>query len=144
MIQPIRYRGKTVDTNQWVFGFYVEHDGQAYIIAEGVQDAIPVKSETVGQLIGIGDRDDQPVYTGDIVNTYPWGDDEKEKAKKAVILWSALAGSPGFFCFYDFKRDSNPIDDESYEIIGYISMPYIEVIGNVFDNPYMLQEIRAQ
>jgi hypothetical protein len=143
MIQPIRYRGKSVETNNWVYGFYVEHDGQAYIIVEDIQDAIPVKPETVGQLIGVSDKVDNPIYTGDIINAYPWDDNPKSKVQKAVVLWSALAGMPGFFYFCDLRKGENPIDDESYGTIGTLSMPFIEVAGNVFDNPYLLQEINA-
>lgn len=143
MIQPIQYRGKSLETGTWVFGFYVEHEGLAYIVSDDVRDAIPIRPETAGQLIGVGDRDDKPVYTGDIINAYPWSDSPQIKTRKAVVLWSALAGMPGFFYFCDLKKDGNPIDDESYETIGTISMPYIEVVGNIFDNPYLLQEINA-
>lgn len=75
----IKFRGKTVDTGRWVYGYLVKDwEGNTYIISKfgpditgcsecGVNKAVihKVIPETVGQFTGIRDRNGVEVYVGD-------------------------------------------------------------------------------
>ena len=69
-----KYRGKTIDTNEWVYGNYVysEEDKRAFIyttgyFGSGTYEVIP---ETVGQFIGRLDKNNIEIYEGDMLRNF--------------------------------------------------------------------------
>ena len=74
-----RYRGKRKDRNEWIYGgLHVDDNGGCWIIIGNYahRDTIGccfvrVHPETVGQQIGIQDRDDHEIYQGDVLEDGP-------------------------------------------------------------------------
>ena len=130
------YHGKRKDNGEWVEGYYVyDESGQttenptAYICHLNTHPCgyslIPyeVDPETVGQYTGLPDINGRKIFEGDIVkNEYRKGQYQHFKViyEDRLYCWQVenKYGMLGFF----------------YNVIG-----DIEVIGNIHDNPELLQ-----
>ena len=68
-MRDIKFRGKNINTGEWVYGFFKKNaHGDCYIEDEyGLSTA--VLPETVGQMVCIIDEGDE-VYEGDYINDY--------------------------------------------------------------------------
>ncbi|MDH2474272.1 YopX family protein [Clostridium perfringens] len=153
MNREIKFRGKSIETNEWVYGFYYEipaplkcigkrDEPKGYIVMERpntVNDwgmpiqmvSVEVDKKTVGEYVGLEDSKRQEVYEGDIILS-PWWDDEPQEVE---------------FCGYGFKgrdiRQKIVYGRELYEgiddLLGGCFGKVFEVIGNIHDNPELLE-----
>jgi hypothetical protein len=113
-----KFRGKSIEDgdNGWVYGYYIYNPNYKgfkghYIghINDGQLDFIMVNPETVGQFTSLYDKNDKEIYEVDMIrHNYL---DEPMEVK-------FIDG-----CFH-------PVD--------YLDLKYVEVIGNKFDNPELL------
>ena len=137
-MREILFRGKWTRNDKWIEGFYARiHDGKGNVshriysgyaesdCGEFYPENFEVDPSTVGQYTGLTDKNGKKIFEGDIVRHYNRFDDD-------------MAHETGLI-FYDskqcrFKRTS--IHGEVYlgEHCRY------EVIGNIFDNPELLED----
>lgn len=130
-MREILFRGKRVDTGEWVEGFlsrgryygYKENSLQTAIDREekGVMCTSVVKPETVGQYTGLTDINGTKIFEGDIVSSSMFD--------FAVIEWDEEDAM--FLCVYDETNTCN---------FGEIWGRELEVISNIYDNEDLLYE----
>lgn len=105
----------------WCYGVpYVDCDGD-YVLANEGGGAVVIP-QTVGQYTGLIDRNGKRIFEGDIIKG-------KEKATYAVGYSDATAG------FY--AKATSPQKMLPCMTIG--TMKYYAVIGNIHDNPELLE-----
>lgn len=159
----IKFRGKSIETNEWVHGFYYEvpaplkcvgkrEEPKGYIIKErpnSVNDwgmlipmvAIEVDRNTICQFTGMVDKDNKEIYENDILKftqlyniPYDTSGDIETKEFYTDVKWE----EGGFWI-----KDAG--DDDYRDFLGaFIGDVYpltdIEVVGNIYDNPELIGE----
>lgn len=134
MTREIKFRGKDIRFGEWVYGSLVQwSDGIASIIVENNDghDEYDVDPDTVGQYTGLKDRNGTDVWGGDIVKTPlldPIFGDVLSDAFDNVAI-SFHNGS--FVVAYYNGRHKIYLQDLCDKI---------EVIGNIHDNPELLED----
>lgn len=128
-IRKIVFRGKRTDTGEWVYGSLLQwKDGDATICAnESENNNVLIKhdvnSDTVGQYTGKKDRNEKEIYEGDIIGGSNGSINGYEWPFKLLIKWN------------DERCEFNT------PAWGYMdSTHYYNVIGNIHDNPGLLEE----
>ena len=121
-MRDILFRGKRLDNGEWVYGFYC------------------VDPSTVGQYTGLKDKNGKRIFEGDIIRTH-YANTRKNDFIEQVVFHN------GRFCsLYKIPGPGNgkiwanlpdgvphlPQDKTPY-------MEWCEVMGNIHDNPELLE-----
>lgn len=148
-MRAIKFRGKDLDTNEWVCGDLlraIDYDPdtrkgvftKGYIIHEKGDEntnyvcrSVDIDPNTIGQFTGLIDKNGKEIYEDDIV---------KIKTLQGIVTWHPN----GYFCIHTYKCD---ISEVSYTAIGDMVDYFhkdlyddgLEVIGNTFDNPDLMK-----
>jgi len=123
-VREILFRGKRVDNGEWVQGDLVQflpHGIVRIVTQEPPYKDAEVDSDTVGQYTGLTDKNSNEIFEGDIVKTSHGG-----STYYAKIEWDD--GS--------FWVTNHDIQMPSY--ISEVSKTYLEIIGNIYDNPELV------
>lgn len=122
------FRGKRIDTGEWVYGLpSCDEDGEIEEIEVWSEDDInfySVDPETICQCTGIKDKNGKLIWENDIVNCLT-------EECYGYIGWNE---SEAGFYFNVLLEDGNFEEEHIYDY-----QDCIEVIGNTFDNPELLE-----
>lgn len=136
-MREILFRGKRIDSREWVEGGYRHEKVGEYLTAVliiepltmGVWENHRVNPETVGQFTGLTDKNGKRIFEGDIVEGHihsQWRHD----VQRCVVAY----GRDGFEC----RHHIGGIDTPFYTYRVMFSKD-VAVIGNIHDNPELLE-----
>lgn len=137
-MREIKFRGKRINSGEWIVGCLIRYsEEKSIIVVDLIEGKEPwVFSETVGQYTGLKDRNGTEIYEGDIVSngtTIIYGGGNKQTFKDVgVVRWDVKNGC----IVINNKRSTKRLTHKTVKQYG------IKVIGNIYDNPELLEEMK--
>lgn len=133
------FRGKRIDNGEWVIGHFYEFMDKSYIFEPPFTSkdlTYEVDPSTICQCIGLKDDDETLIFKNDVLSLK----DEINKCEwKAVVKF----GNPNGEYNWGWQLVLITECDTNKDILLWVEteMDYMfcEVIGNVFDNPELLE-----
>lgn len=123
MSRIIKFRGKSVLNDEWIYGDLVHRIDSPKTISPVQIKGIGVKEETVGQFTGLLDKNGKEIYEGDILLM---GEDE------GVRIYNKVGVKDGCFGY---------IGEYSGELLPFCNYNVMEeIVGNIYDNPELIKE----
>jgi len=130
--REIKFRGKSVNTGEWhksmtISYGTVKRKRDDLFMEIGEEKWVGIDSKTLGQFIGIRDKNEFEVYEGDIVSAY--GGECHNGVYELNIIGEFVYLNTTFSILskgvhYDF---------------GFCPIDHIKVIGNIHEHQYLLQ-----
>ena len=147
----IESRGKNIDTGEWEYGYhlYVEEQNKHYILTgklksypvDYVHHALTVqgfewfevREETVGQFIGICDKNKVKIYEGDMVKT---------KYGRVCVVVRFLSDCHNCWDLQPVNRFYDTVTaPDKYDLW---KPENLEVVGNIYDNSDTAEDLLQQ
>lgn len=128
-MREILFRGKRTVDDEWIEGYYDGTRVVPVIITHWDDDVI--YPETLCEFTGIYDKNNVRVFEGDIVKHY---DNSFKEFDIGRVFWSQK------LCCY---RRTSSLPDAQFRPVDYSMGAHCEyeVIGNIYDNPELLEEV---
>ena len=140
-MREILFRGKRIDSGEWVCGSFCMDareqfnglcgvDGfiRLYDKDKGKMQMHEVERESIGQFTGLTDKNGKKIFEGDI-GKYKQTDGAKRNGKPIICIGKVI---------YNAKTASFAIeskDKAACKYFDYFQIKDFEVIGNIHDNP---------
>ena len=148
-MREILFRGKRIDTGAWVEGDLVQgvndQKGHMFIWSENDESILgvvefEVDPETVGQYTGLPDRNGKKIFDGDLLNgfEYPYLRDNAHNYF-AEVVWFDNCPAFGLYTHKHPLSAVRGISAGNCEIIEDFDSSQWEIIGNIHDNPELLE-----
>ena len=136
-MREILFRGKRTDNGEWVYGNLVRgcDEKYAYMVEFGNRELcrnyVNVNPDTVGQYTGLKDKNGTKIFEGDIVLVpyidpifkCTWND-------TSPCEWATVKYCDGVFCV-EYIESGDKFTLSAMD-------GYMEIIGNIYDNPELL------
>lgn len=118
-MREIKFRGKSLKDGKWYYGYFLVNRIGEHTICDN-NFAVAVISKTVGQFIGLLDRDKTEIYEGDIVSA---------------------EGGESYYGAREFVKTItiNNLIYDTYELSHYEDL---KVIGNIYENEELLAGVK--
>ena len=131
-MREILFRGKTINTGEWVYGYYCPHTFGNFpckdaimpkdMLDSGCWTAERIISESIGQYTGLTDKNGEKIFEGDLCLCDRHINDRFDK----IVFEIKFDECRGFY-----GENFNEI--EAYEFC------MCEIVGNIYDNPELLK-----
>lgn len=150
MKRETKFRGRRTDTGEWVYGLFTNKKIGNLIVpvidvyhewdSGDYMESHEVDGDTVGEYIGLRDKNGKEIYEGDVVKL----DNTKSKHDGTLFRVDFRMGSfemqnddgmpPLSFIYLAVQLRAHDAIKKDSE-----AMNYIEVIGNIYENPEMIK-----
>lgn len=123
------FRGKYIDDGEWMSGSYYELAGRPLIfkpVFASKKAVYEIDPATICQCTGLKDKNGKPIYENDIMVAY-YDEENPEHGTYVMVAWREY----GWVTVENNSDDPCPLDD--------FTIKHFEVVGNIFDNPELLE-----
>ena len=133
MKREIKFRGKSVLNDEWIYGDLVHRINSPKTISPVQINGIGVKEDTVGQFTGLFDKNGKEIYEGDMIVV----NDKYPKLVKYIDDYAC-------FCLANIEDLDENMDTGYWHQVSpgwwNSSKREIRVIGNIYDHPELIKE----
>lgn len=124
MSREILFRGKRVDNGKWIYGDLFHRNDELLINNYSQGFNLAIIPSTVGQYTGLTDKNGKKIFEGDILSTGNPDD------YYGIVEWDEK--NPGLAVSFGGLF-------EGFEELIFIDKVELEIIGNIYDNPELLE-----
>lgn len=154
-MREILFRGKRIDNGEWVEGFYFERKdtqgkiieaviiedayeqvtgGQRHIRSDLNRECYRVDPSTVGQYTGRTDKNGKRIFEGDVLHYVGWNGKLNDFC---IVVFDFAEFALKFTVMDGQPNPKYPLQRGLFAFHG--GKPVFEVIGNIHDNPELLE-----
>ena len=140
MTREILFKGKRKDTGEWTEGYFFKIWDRTFLLWGMTNDhpnMIEVIPETVGQFTGLTDKNGNKIFEGNIISATAL--DTGGGEQRAVVCFGNFIDENNGDEYIGFFIEFDGIKTTITQLAMEECKNRIEVIGNIHDNPELLE-----